>query len=107
MAVKGGADVAQETAHVILLNGNLHSVPTAIVLARDAVDLIHENWNIIAVPNTVALALACCGALGPAAATLLSNGSAIVATGNALRPLWSNRAFSRVAPSGSQSTLLS
>jgi Cu2+-exporting ATPase len=90
IAVNGGADVAQETAHVLLLNGDLHNVTTAITLAREAVDLIHENWNIIAVPNTVALTLACLGVLGPAAATLLSNGSAIVATGNSLRPLWTN-----------------
>lgn len=90
LAVKGGADVAQETAHVVLLNGDLHGIPTAMRLAREAVDLIQENWNIIAVPNTVALSLACLGVLGPAAATLLSNGSAIVATGNSLRPLWTN-----------------
>lgn len=90
LAVKGGADVAQETAHVVLLNGDLHQISTAITLAREAVDLIHENWNIIAVPNTVALTLACLGVLGPAAATLLSNGSAIVATGNSLRPLWTD-----------------
>ena len=90
LAVKGGADVAQETAHVVLLNGDLHGISTAITLAREAVDLIQENWNIIAVPNTVALTLACLGVLGPAAATVLSNGSAIVATGNSLRPLWTN-----------------
>jgi heavy metal translocating P-type ATPase len=90
LAVKGGADVAQETAHVVLLNGDLHNISRAITLAREAVDLIQENWNIIAVPNTVALTLACLGVLGPAAATLLSNGSAIVATGNSLRPLWTN-----------------
>lgn len=92
VAVKGGADVAQETAHVVLLNSDLHNISTAITLAREAVGLIQENWNIIAVPNTVALTLACLGVLGPGAATLLSNGSAIVATGNALRPLWGNGA---------------
>jgi heavy metal translocating P-type ATPase len=90
LAVKGGADVAQETAHVVLLNGDLHNISMAITLAREAVGLIQENWNIIAVPNTVALTLACLGVLGPGAATLLSNGSAILATGNSLRPLWTN-----------------
>ncbi|HKT34591.1 MAG TPA: heavy metal translocating P-type ATPase [Nitrospira sp.] len=108
LAVKGGADVAQETAHVVLLNGDLNNISTAIMLAREAVDLIHENWNIIAVPNTVALTLACLGMLGPAAATLLSNGSTIVATGNSLRPLWTNGAGSdnsaRIARSSKVST---
>ncbi len=90
IAVKGGADIAQETAHVLLLNGDLHNIPLAVELARETVELIHDNWRIISVPNTVALALAFCGVLGPGAATLLSNGSAIVATGNSLRPLWNN-----------------
>lgn len=90
IAMHGGADVAQDTAHVVLLNGDLKMIPAAFQLAREAVDLIQENWNIIAVPNTIALTLACCGLLGPGAATLLSNGSAIVATGNSLRPLWGN-----------------
>lgn len=90
LAIKGGADVAQDTAQVVLLNDDLGNVPTAIELAREAIELIEENWNIIAVPNTVALTLACCGLLGPGAATLLSNGSAVLAAGNALRPLWSN-----------------
>jgi len=88
LAVSGGADVAQDTAQVVLLNGDLHNIPLAIELAREAMNLIHENWRIISIPNTVALALACCGVLGPGAATVLSNGSAIIATGNALRPLW-------------------
>lgn len=92
IAVKGGADVAQDTAHVVLLNSDLTSVARAVEFAREAVDLIEDNWKIIAVPNTVALTLACCGVLGPGAATLLSNGSAIVATANSLRPLWSNGA---------------
>jgi Cu2+-exporting ATPase len=96
IAVRGGADVAQETAHVVLMNGDLVNVPAAIELARETVELIHENWRIISIPNTVALALACCGVLGPAGATLLSNGSAILATGNALRPLWNGKRSSPI-----------
>ena len=92
IAVKGGADVAQDTAQVVLLHDDLRKIPAAIELARETVALIKENWSLISVPNTIALALACGGLLGPGAATLLSNGSAIVATGNALRPLWDRRA---------------
>jgi Cu2+-exporting ATPase len=88
IAVSGGADLAQETAQVVLLNGDLQHLPLAIALARDAMTLIHDNWRIIAIPNTVALALACCGMVGAGAATVLSNGSAIIATGHALRPRW-------------------
>ena len=39
LAVKGGADVAQETAHVVLFNGDPHGISTAITLAREAVQL--------------------------------------------------------------------
>lgn len=88
IAVTGGADVARETAHVVLLNGDLRSIPLAMTFARDVVSLIQDSWRIISVPNTVALALACGGLLSPWMATLLSNGATIVATGHALRPLW-------------------
>jgi cation-transporting P-type ATPase C len=87
IAVSGGADVAEATAQVVLLNGGLWKVPLALDISRDALDLIQQNWKIISVPNTVALGLAVFGAIGAGAATLLSNGSAILATANALRPL--------------------
>jgi Cu2+-exporting ATPase len=87
IAVEGGADVAQESAQVVLLKGGLWKIPLAIEISREAVELIRQNWSIISVPNTLALGLAFTGLIGPGAATLLSNGSAILATGNALRPL--------------------
>jgi Cu2+-exporting ATPase len=87
IAVSGGADVAEATAHVVLLNGGLWKVPLALDISREALHLIEQNWRIISVPNTVALGLAVFGAIGAGAATLLSNGSAILATANALRPL--------------------
>lgn len=87
IAVHGGTHVAQETAHVVLLNGGLWKIPAAIDIGREAVRLIHQNWNIIMIPNTIALGLAAVGLLGPIGATLLSNGSNILATANGLRPL--------------------
>jgi len=87
IAVEGGTDVARETAHVVLLHGGLWKIPVAIDIGREAVSLIKQNWKIISIPNTIALGLACVGLLGPIGSTLLSNGSAIVATFNGLRPL--------------------
>ncbi|MEW6248605.1 MAG: heavy metal translocating P-type ATPase [Nitrospirota bacterium] len=87
IAVDGGADIARETAQVVLINGGLWKVPVAVEIGREATDLIRRNWSIISLPNTVALGLSVFGLLGPGAATLLSNGSAILATANALRPL--------------------
>jgi Cu2+-exporting ATPase len=87
IAVEGGTEAARETAPVVLLHGGLWKVPLAIDIGRETVALIRQNWNIIAIPNTFAAALACIGLLGPIGATLLSNGSAIVATLNGLRPI--------------------
>jgi P-type E1-E2 ATPase len=88
IAVNGGTDVAQEASDVVLLRGNLEMIPTAIDAAGEAVALIDQNWRLISVPNTAALALTALGILGPVAATIISNGAAIVAGGNALRPLF-------------------
>ena len=87
IAVEGGTDVARETAHVMLLHGGLWKIPVAIDISREAVGLIKQNWQIISIPNTFALGLATVGILGPIGTTLLSNGSAIVATFNGLRPV--------------------
>jgi hypothetical protein len=72
---------------VVLLRGNLEMIPAAIDTAREAVALIDQNWRIIAGPNTAALALTALGVIGPVASTVISNGAAIVAGINALRPL--------------------
>lgn len=87
IAVNGGTDVAQESAHIVILRGNLQKIPLAIDIAHESVRLIRQNWNIIAIPNTIALGLTFTGILGPIGATLISNGSAVIATGNALRPI--------------------
>jgi Cu2+-exporting ATPase len=99
IALKGGADVAQDSAHVVLLNGTLDSIPLAVELAREAMENIRDSWRIISVPNTVALALACSGLLGPGSATLMSNGAAVLATGRALGPLWRRTPGYRMADS--------
>jgi P-type E1-E2 ATPase len=87
IAVHSGADVAQETAHVALLEGNLWKIPQAIDIARESMHLIRQNWDLIFYPSTAAIALSLPGIIGPVGATLISNGSAVVAGVNALRPL--------------------
>ena len=58
IAVNGGTDVAQDTAHVALREGGLGHIPVAIDIAREGVQLIRQHWGIVAMPNTVALGLA-------------------------------------------------
>jgi Cu2+-exporting ATPase len=91
IAVKGGTDVARETAGVVLLEGNLLKIADAIALSRQAMGLIDQNWNLVLYPNTAAILLSLLGMIGPVGATLISNGSAIAACLNALRPLMTSQ----------------
>jgi Cu2+-exporting ATPase len=66
----------------------LHLLLPAIDISRDALALVRQNYTLIAGANTLALALALpSGFMSPAVCTLISNGSAILAALNALRPL--------------------
>jgi cation transport ATPase len=60
----------------------------AVEISQGAVRLIKQNYAIVAGMNTLALALALPGGLiTPTVTALISNGSAIVATLNGLRPI--------------------
>jgi Cu2+-exporting ATPase len=83
-----GADIARAAADVILMQEGLHLLLPAIDISRDALALVRQNYTLIAGANTLALALALpTGWISPMACTLLSNGSALLATLNAMRPL--------------------
>jgi Cu2+-exporting ATPase len=87
IAVHGSSDVARDTAHIALLEESLWKVPQVIDIAREAIGLIHQNWQINFYPNCAAIGLTLIGLTGPIATTLISNGAALLATLNALRPL--------------------
>jgi Cu2+-exporting ATPase len=88
IAMKNGADVAREAADVVLMEENLWKLISAIDLSQDAIKLIKQNYAIIAGLNTLALALAIpSGMISPGLTALLSNGSAILAGVNAVRPI--------------------
>lgn len=82
-----GSDVARETADVVLMENNLRGLPEAIAIARQAMQLIHQNTGIVAIPNLAALVVAATVGITPLAATIVNNGSTIVAGFNGLRPL--------------------
>jgi Cu2+-exporting ATPase len=88
IAMRHGAEIAHESAHVVLMEDSLWKVVKAIEISREAVGLIKQNYAIVAVLNTTALALALPGGLvTPALTAVLSNGSAILASLNGVRPL--------------------
>jgi Cu2+-exporting ATPase len=89
IAMKYGAEVAQESADVVLMEDSLWKLVKAVEISRGAVTLIKQNYGIVAVLNTVALGLALPGGLiTPEFTAILSNGSAIIATVNGIRPIW-------------------
>lgn len=88
IAMKGGADIARESADVVLMEENLWKIITALDVSRDAMNLIQQNFAIIGGLNKLAFALAIpSGLVSPGLTTLISNGSAILASLNAVRPI--------------------
>jgi P-type Cu2+ transporter len=87
VALPRGADLTREAADIVLLNEDLDALLTALRLARAAMTLIRQNVALVAFPNAFGMLLATGGLLGPLAAAVLNNGSALVAGLNGLRPL--------------------
>ncbi len=90
ISLKTGADVARETADVILMDDDLWKLIAAIDISKDTIALIHQNYGIVAGLNALALLLAIpSGLVSPNVSALISNGSAILASLNAVRPMMS------------------
>ena len=83
----GGSEVARETADVVLMDDNLTSFIEAIAIARETAAVVKQNIGLVVFPNLAALGLTITLGLHPLAATLIHNGSAILAGLNGLRPL--------------------
>ncbi|MBV9081768.1 MAG: heavy metal translocating P-type ATPase, partial [Acidobacteriaceae bacterium] len=91
IAMKHGADVARETADVVLMEDNLWKLIAAIEIARNAMKNVRQNYAIIAGLNALALLLAIPpGLITPNVSALISNGSAVLACLNAIRPVWAD-----------------
>jgi P-type E1-E2 ATPase len=92
IAMRHGPDITHEAADIVLMEDSLWKLAKAVEISRDAVGLIKQNYAIVAVMNTLALGLALPGGLiSPIVTALLSNGSAILASVNGIRPLLHSR----------------
>jgi heavy metal translocating P-type ATPase len=88
IAMKHGAEVARESADVVLMEDSLWKLVKTVEISRGAVGLIRQNYAIVAGLNTLALALALpSGLVSPSVTALISNGSAILASLNGIRPI--------------------
>ena len=74
------------------MEDSLWKLVQAIEVSRGAVGLIKQNYAIVAALNTLALGFALPGGLvSPSVTAVLSNGSAILASLNGIRPLLRGR----------------
>jgi Cu2+-exporting ATPase len=88
IAMKYGAEVTHESADVVLMEDSLWKLVQAVEISRGAVSLIKQNYAIVATLNAIALGLALPGGLiSPEVTALISNGSAILASANGVRPM--------------------
>ena len=87
IAVARGAYMARESASIVLGAEDLALLVDAIDMARFTMRLVRQDIAFVSVPNGVALAAATAGALPPLAATVVNNGSTLLAGANSLRPL--------------------
>jgi Cu2+-exporting ATPase len=86
-----GAEVARETADVVLMENNLLDFLEVIAIARQTRALIEQNIALVVLPNLLALGLATTRGLSPLIATVVHNGSAIAAAFNSLRPVFQHQ----------------
>ena len=86
-----GADVAREAADVVLMDDDLTGLLTAIDLSREAMSLIRFNMGLVAAPNAAALGLAAVSRMSPLWATVVNNGTTVLAGLTGLKPLFGRR----------------
>ena len=88
ISMRHGADITREAADVVLMEDHMGKLVVAIDVSRQATKLIKQNIFIVTGLNTLALALSIPeGLVSPATTALVSNGSAILASINSMRPV--------------------
>ncbi len=87
ISLDGGADVALETADVVLLEGGLAKLPEAFAIADRAMAHVRRGLGLVIAPNAAAIVLGAVGLMTPGLAAVVNNGSTVVAALAAVSPL--------------------
>jgi Cu2+-exporting ATPase len=84
-AMAGGTDIALESSDLVLTKPDLNKLSTALLLARRALRVIHQNLFWAFTYNLVAIPLAAAGKLAPVYAAVAMAFSSITVLANSLR----------------------
>jgi len=84
IAMRGGTDVAAETAGIILMRDDPRAVAEAVVLSRATVRTIHQNLFLALVYNALLVPLAAFGVVHPVFAAVAMSLSSVSVVGNSL-----------------------
>jgi Cu2+-exporting ATPase len=87
VSLRGGTDVALETADVVLLEGGLERLPRIFQVADEAMARVKQVLGVVLVPNAIAIVAGALGFINPIMAATVNNGSTIIAAGHAAAPL--------------------
>ena len=84
VSMPDGADLAKESAQLIMLNEDLMSLPFAREVSRRVMSVVRNNFRMTVGINSMILVMALSGFASPLAAALMHNGSTIGLLGYAL-----------------------
>ncbi|MFI5253188.1 MAG: heavy metal translocating P-type ATPase [Bacteroidota bacterium] len=87
---KNGADVALETADIVLMSDDLTKLPETVMLGKKALRVIKENIIFAVAVKAIFLLLGVFGMTSLWLAVLADDGAALVVIMNSLRLLWHN-----------------
>jgi Cu2+-exporting ATPase len=91
ISLGGSTEVALETADVVLLEGGLQKLALAFRTADDTMRRVRRSLGIVIAPNAFAMGLGALGLVGPGVASILNNGSTVLAALTALSPIVKKR----------------